>query len=410
MPNISIFALNVLYLRKGLYFLQESLFIPLGFLRSMRIYLFLTLSFLLLPFWATGQKEMPSSVASCINLAKEKDPAMDVMRPFAKTHQLFLMGETHGVSINPKLILKFLRYFYDSAKVRYLIVEFGYSDAYLLNHYLKTGDKRDLDPLFYSQYEDYRKLWEDLYQFYVRLPREEKFEVIGIDYEYPAPLIKTLNMLIPKHRPIPEQIEPMISRIKSLENADLRGFKTRKFILKLRKDLQKNIPYYQSLFGYNFKHLERIVNNNAFVEDPAMRDKEMTNNIKRWRESRDTRQNVSFFGVMGHNHTDLNDTKSFAFRENFDALSPFAGKVFVINNHYEKCGINYNNAINFIETSFLHSCLGKKNAEILLEKITIKRKTCDLQLLYMSRTDLIQKRVSSSGQFVLYIRNQTPVN
>jgi hypothetical protein len=294
--------------------------------------------------------------------------------------------------------------------VRYLIVEFGYSDAYLLNRYLKTGNKKDLDPLFYSQYEDYRKLWEDLYQFYVRLPKDEKFEVIGIDYEYAPPLIKTLNLLIPKHKAIPEQIEPIISRIKSLENSDLRSFKTRKFMLKLRKDIQKKEVYYKSLFGYNFKHLEMIVSNNAFQEDPTMRDKEMTNNIKRWRDHRDTRPNVGCFGVMGHNHTNLNDTKSFAFRENFDALSPFAGKVFVINNHYEQCGINYNNSINFIETSFLHSCLGKKNAESLLEKVSIKRKTCDLQLLYMSRTDLIQKRVSSSGQFVLYIRNQTPVN
>lgn len=372
----------------------------------MRIYLSCILYFLFLSAFCIGQ----SAQSSCISLVKEKDAGMNIMDSIASHHQLFLMGETHGVSSNPKLILKFLRYFYQKAKVRYLIVEFGYSDAYLLNHYFRTGDVTDLQPLFYSQYEDYRKLWEEMYQFYVRLPKDEKFEVIGIDYEYAPPLIKTLNILIPRHKKIPEEIEPLISKIKSLEGQDLRGFKTRKFILKLRKDIQKNTPYYQSLFGYNFKHLEMIVNNNAFQEDPELRDREMANNIKRWRDSRDTRQDVGCFGVMGYNHTNLNDTKSFGFRINFDALSPFAGKVLVINNHYENCGINYDNSINFIENSFLHTCLGKRNAEILLEKVVQKKRNCDIQLLYMSRTDLVQKRVSSSGQFVLYIRNQTPVN
>lgn len=376
----------------------------------MRLYLIYTLSLLLLPISLIAQKELPSTSASCISLIKEKDAGMNIMDSIASQHQLFLMGETHGISSNPKLIMKFLRYFYQKGKVRYLIVEFGYSDAYLLNHYFKTGDASDLQPLFYSQYKDYMKLWEELYQFYVRLPRDEKIEVIGIDYEYPPPLIRTLNILIPKHKKIPEQIEPYISRIKSLEGSDLRNFKTRKFILNLRKDIQKNLPYYQSLFGYNFKHLEMIVNNNAFLEEPTLRDKEMANNIKRWRESRDTRLDAGCFGVMGYNHTNLSKTTSFAFRVNFDALSPFAGKVLVINNHYENCGYNYDNSINYVENSFLHDCLGKRNAETLLEKVMIKRKNCDIQLLYMSRTDLVQKKVSSSGQFVLYVRNQTPVN
>jgi hypothetical protein len=97
---------------------------------------------------------------------------------------LFLTGELHGVSSNPIVEFSSLKYFVLFKQVKYILLEAGFSDSYLLNSYLISGDTAYLDlyvsdyPNKYHETRDATQLTKILYD---SLKSSNKFSFVAVD-------------------------------------------------------------------------------------------------------------------------------------------------------------------------------------------------------------------------------------
>src|SRR5690348_15202486 len=72
-----------------------------------------------------------------LNLEADTSP-IPILDSVLPRYDLFLSGEWHHVSVNTKIQLRLLKYFYKNAGVRYYLWEAGYSFEYFMNKYLSN--------------------------------------------------------------------------------------------------------------------------------------------------------------------------------------------------------------------------------------------------------------------------------
>lgn len=108
---------------------------------------------------------------------------------------LFLVGESHGVALNPKLQFQLLQYLHRNAGVRYLHLEGGYAEAYLLNHFLSTGDSAIFEFCVHTVFKEQRAMYQELYKWNNSLNEENKIEVVGFDFEHEKTKKKALELI-----------------------------------------------------------------------------------------------------------------------------------------------------------------------------------------------------------------------
>lgn len=129
-----------------------------------------------------------------------------------EAHDLFLVGESHGVSENYSLMYDLTVWFHKQG-VRYHLAEYGYSHGQLVNRYLETGDRGILDELF-DDLEGTAAWSKETYQFYERiyqynqgLPREQRIIMVAIDIEHqPQTAVNYLRRLAREAGPAPSSL------------------------------------------------------------------------------------------------------------------------------------------------------------------------------------------------------------
>jgi hypothetical protein len=127
-------------------------------------------------------------------------------------HDLFLVGESHGVAENYSLMYDLTLWFHKQG-VRYHLAEYGYSHGQMVNRYLETGDRGILDELF-AHLEGTAAWSKETYQFYERiyqynqgLPREQRIIMVGIDIEHqPRTAVNYLRRLAWEAGPAPSNL------------------------------------------------------------------------------------------------------------------------------------------------------------------------------------------------------------
>lgn len=103
-------------------------------------------------------------------------------------NELVFFGFIHGSEIPQKVDFSLLKDFAENG-TRYYAPEVDQSMAYILNHYLISGDEKALDFVLYFYgkkiYQDaslqFRDKWKKIYEFNLSLPDEEKLTVLGTD-------------------------------------------------------------------------------------------------------------------------------------------------------------------------------------------------------------------------------------
>lgn len=122
-----------------------------------------------------------------------KDESMEdlsVMDSDLKDYEIFLVGENHGVKANVELKIKFLKYFKRKTNFKYYIYELPFSMTYFLNKYLETGNDEILKDVYkpirgtYAWNKDEYNYWKALYKYNIRLPKDDRIIIIGIDIEH----------------------------------------------------------------------------------------------------------------------------------------------------------------------------------------------------------------------------------
>lgn len=107
-------------------------------------------------------------------------------------YRVFLAGEDHTLAKSYEARRLMIRFLYEHANVRYLLVEGGVGDGLLLDCYVQTGDEALLDSEIaalkgtMSYTRETRDFWTWLHGFNAGSPEGERLHVIGLDVDHQA--------------------------------------------------------------------------------------------------------------------------------------------------------------------------------------------------------------------------------
>jgi erythromycin esterase len=179
----------------------------------------------------TGARKVsaaPLAPAVADFLAKNNQP-LDVTNPQAGLldtagKQIFLLGESHGLTINEDLDLALLRYLHKTAGVRVYIAEWGYAASCLMNRYIETGDERLLDFMMrqsrgsVSWTKEHRAYLVKFREWSLTLPERDRVRIVGLDIEHQTQIAAWyLHELAAGAREAPASIRDMASTLAQLD-------------------------------------------------------------------------------------------------------------------------------------------------------------------------------------------------
>ena len=99
-------------------------------------------------------------------------------------YRLFVMGENHQFKqSNAKFELKTFKYLHQNAGVNTLLLEFGFSRAWFLEHYLHTGDSLALKLLEAHSYKSYKAFYDELKKYQDSIGVDHPIHIKGVDVE-----------------------------------------------------------------------------------------------------------------------------------------------------------------------------------------------------------------------------------
>ena len=289
-----------------------------------------------------------------INLNK-KDKFSLIDKEVAK-NEIFFTAEYHGISINSKLELEFLKYFKDKADIKYHLLELPYSMAELLNLYLETGNEKILKKVIinakgtYGGTQEEYKYWKQVYKFNKSLPDGEKIKLVGIDIEHQITTsLWYLNTILPDKKQPPATIANDISKIKEMHQNIYFYSKEdiNKLFIGLKENIFKNKNDYETYLGdeiFDFKLIcENVLtrfeayNNRDSMKFNNIRDKQMYENFKKIYSHL---PRGKYYGQWGMNHTYQRSQNGVnwvaSLMDNKDD-SPVQGKILSIIYFYKDC-------------------------------------------------------------------------
>jgi hypothetical protein len=206
----------------------------------------------------------------------QNDSDLLFLDTIAHKNKFFLFGEIHEVKSNKLREFKFFTYLYSHANVRYYLIEFPPSIAYLYNEYLKSGDEKWLlNGIKYSTEE--LEFWRKMYFFNKQLPSDQRIEVIGFDFDIDYGRHKTylyaLQMLMPLNCEFPDEIKSELEQLYSF-NISSNIQEIKKNAEAIKKSLVLNPAAYQNYFAENYSVIQNIYAF-GFKRDHASRDKNL---------------------------------------------------------------------------------------------------------------------------------------
>lgn len=247
-----------------------------------------------------------------------------------KDKEIFFTGETHGIGMNYKTQLKFIKYLHKNADIRYILCEMPISSVLLLDNYLQTGDNSYLEKYMetFKHYPIYNnevyEMWKSVYEYNSHLPENEKLHALGIDIEFTG--INTLEgmiSLLPDSTP-PKKISSDLKILKetyeNLSNPEKEASsedekKLIQFLNDFKEDINLNRNEYKSYLKDNLMHFELMLDNILYTSEhmeeiqsnvPFYRDKRMYDNFKTLYEHL---PQGKYYGQLGGYHVYQNQGK-----------------------------------------------------------------------------------------------------
>lgn len=221
-----------------------------------------------------------------------------------KDKEIFFTGEAHGIGMNYKTELKFIKYLHKTAGVKYILCEMPVSSVLLLDNYLQTGDNSYLEKYMetFKYYpvcnNEVYEMWKSVYEYNSHLPENEKLHALGIDIEFTGiNTIERMISLLPDGTP-PKKISANLKTLKetyenlSNEEKEVSSEDENKliqFLNDFKKNINLNRNEYKSYFKDNLLYFELMLDNLLYTSDhieeiqsntPFYRDKRMYDNFK----------------------------------------------------------------------------------------------------------------------------------
>lgn len=183
---------------------------------------------------------------------------------------VILTGERHGMAINYQLRRAFLSYLKQAVDIRYLLLEWGPSQAGTLNRYLETGEATLLDEMYsyckgtYEWTQESYAFWQSVYAFNSALPASERLVCVGIDIEHQSRYaLAYLKTLLPDNA-APEKIASQIDLVRGFSRDDTTHFDV---AAELWADVKASTRDYRRYMGEDFLEFELVVESMVAARD-----------------------------------------------------------------------------------------------------------------------------------------------
>ncbi|MFI5151126.1 MAG: hypothetical protein ACHQRM_15445 [Bacteroidia bacterium] len=363
---------------------------------------FLTSLFLLVFTSLCAQTQVNSI---CLSVSDSPDSSfLPLPESVLKTRKLFLLGENHGVAINPVLILKSIKYFYARAGMRYFIIEQSPSEAMLYNRYLRTGDESLVKECWDFRYLEYIDFWRNLYAFNKTKAEKERITVIGIDFECDITFARAIEVLKPTDKTPPPCIGPVLDSLYALLHKPGKPDYLHQTCFQIFEDsLRVNKKAVASYFGENMLDLYQLSGNKASFQKFGKRNKEMCTNFLYQIDYADSA--VSWFGSLGSSHVFLGDESTFAGKLN---KNEFKDKVLSMPICYDSCYSYYKYKNVMVGDNFFRLFLKHKKA-LAAYQYCSKHASCNTSWIEtgsgLDETGILNRQC----QYLIYIRKQKAV-
>ncbi|MFN3918024.1 MAG: hypothetical protein ACK4K0_09810 [Flavobacteriales bacterium] len=354
----------------------------------MRLFLLFALALSCISTFAQ-ERISPNGIRSSklnIELANET-ASLNMLDSAVENFRLYFTGENHLFrESNYKLELKLIQYLNKKAGVNHLLLEFGQSIGYAVNHYVQTGDTATQSILKHYFYPEYLSLFEGIRDYNKNLDSTKTLQIHGIDLERaPEITIKVLSEFLPKDLSnLPDSVAVSVESIIGLashydqqkinnitENKskqkpyytwNSQTYNLNKSVKLIIEEYKSNKPFFKHIIGDRFNVFDSVMNDleKSYVWNDLSLDRTIQQAIyrekflyNRFISIYESYPDGSFFGQFGRCHimTDENDPncayeafRSLAKRVNENESSPLCGKVLPLPIYYLNTGYRYNDA------------------------------------------------------------------
>lgn len=286
-----------------------------------------------------------------LDLTREASLNLDIMDEDVRKNEIFLTGENHGIRMNTRLKMKFLKYFKRKIDFKYLITELPASVIYFINKYLKTGDRKILKDIYNGlkgtdawNLEEYN-FWIQLYNLNKKLPEEKRILGLGIDIEHQVENALKFMKYSLDIKGLPSTILELVGRLEEEEK-----FKDDKKVLEfysgVKKELDTNKSIYKRKLGEKYfllSHINDNILNKVEVYGSnnfdGVRDSKIYKNFLKLIKGK---RNKKFFGQIGLSHVFQKSFPSIDwFGKSLSEESQFKGRVISIAYAYRDCKYLY---------------------------------------------------------------------
>lgn len=270
--------------------------------------------------------------------------------------EFYFIGQAHNNKANTILEKEILLALNNKYKVRYNLLEYAHSAAFLVNQYLETGQD---SLLAFINSEAKFKFIKTIKAYNDTICNERKIRFYGVDFEnrhegrYTK---KAIEIILEQLKLLAnEPLYPLLRKAASSTPKDLAAN-----LQRLKNYLAANSDKSRSLLGNFFIDLVLIAN--AQYDFTPKRDAAMIENFKRLHnELVRNGENPLFFGSFGTGHINPDNSKGIAIRLLNDKSSPVRNKVSIIGIQYFNCRFNKEGAVKSSEGNLNFLC---KNAVV----------------------------------------------
>lgn len=205
-----------------------------------------------------------TSIAQITNLS-----ALDSLVP-ASDKTLVFLGEQHTSAANPIITYELIKHLNRTRALTEFFIEFGPSETYLYNLYLKTGEERLLKGTLYGGvFNEWKTFWKKLYVFNTGLPSDRKLEIIGVDFDKPQTFAFALNELVKGYDFPPGSLDSLhlvtqTESFSALHNNRFPSGEDKKFMISAQDVLKGLIKKYPIAFkDEDLAYFEAILRNSV---------------------------------------------------------------------------------------------------------------------------------------------------
>lgn len=281
---------------------------------------------------------------------------LDILKYKLNDKEIILTGEVHGVKSNKMLEMKLMKYLKQKINIKYYLMEVPYSQAYILNKYLETGDEQILNTYFKccentTRYTvDEYNFIKELYEFNKQFDDNNKIHVVGIDIEmYKQSSYYYLKDVF--------GYENLSSKLKSTLSSSSNLSDLRYACLEFINEIDKNKSYYENILQEEFINAYNVLDNIiTYCDANTNSDATMTRKIREdaiynnFKFVHNILDDGKYFGQFGSLHLEYNVNSGDIENQN-DILhgfgfilrndSQYKDKVLSISYAYNKCNQIY---------------------------------------------------------------------